>query len=539
MKGPIKINQEDLNRLSEAFAPTDPKAAKKTPAALYDAGWRPMLTLTGTMAFRDQTARYILQEGERGSAKTYSGLHKLVDHCFNNRNALAIVIVGVRRQAEEGGAWHKLQQEVLPIWKHGNRENVQGQWTDKYFDRGLGIKYSEVQSNTAKDVYLFMQNRFDAPNQMSSRILLLSMPVESYVADRVKGMEPSFVLVDEAQTLDSDTYFRGIVQQIGRRPNIRTTQQAVYCANPDGPSHWLWKLFWERPLKTESGQWNKRYARYHFPVMENLSHLPPDYWENVVEATKDDPIEFQRMVQGLWVDRPKGKALFRFAFQENLHMRGDLSKNRGLVPIKGHPVIVSYDPGAANTSIHFLQIVPTVDKVYKIILDELNFVGEYIPYPQLVPRLIARMNYWDGFEMDGKKIGPFKWIHVSDSSAFNQFRAATGSFDAAEIETLSAGRIKMMECPKGPGSIEARTRLILDALTSDELRLSALCPKTREMFLNIEEDEKNRMKPKPNGPLVHVLDSVSYGFFYFYHGRGKLSMQTAEVTPESYYCGRN
>lgn len=535
----LKLDGEDLSLLSETFGAKDPDANKKTPAALYHAGWRPMLTPTGTLAFRDQIARYILQEGERGSAKTYSGLHKLVEHCFLNRNALAIIIVGIRRQAEEGGAWHKLQQEVLPIWKYGNRENIYGQWTENYYDHGLGIHYSNVQSNTAKDVFLFMQNQFDQPDRMSSRILLLSMPVESYVADRVKGMEPSFVLVDEAQTLPTDTYFKGIVQQVGRRPNITTTQQIVYCANPAGPSHWLWKLFWEDPINKEDNTWNPRYTRYHFGVTENLGHLPPDYWANVIEGTKNDPIEFQRMVEGKWVDRPKGKALFRFAFHENLHMRGDLAANRGLVAIKGHPIIVSYDPGAANTSIHFLQIIPTVEKVYKIILDELNFVGEYIPYPQLVPRLIARMKYWDDFELDGKKIGPFRWIHVSDSSAFNQFRAATGSFDAAEIEALSAGKIKMMECPKGPGSIEARTRLMLDALTSDELRLSALCPKTKEMFLNIEEDEKNRMKPKPNGPLVHVLDSASYGFFYFYHGRGKLSMQTAEVTPQSYYLGRN
>ena len=71
--------------------------------------WTPSLTLTQQEMF-DSSALYILAYGERGTGKTYIlGGHKLVRHLWENFNALAVLIVGIRSQATMGGVWHKLQ----------------------------------------------------------------------------------------------------------------------------------------------------------------------------------------------------------------------------------------------------------------------------------------------------------------------------------------------------------------------------------------------------------------------------------------------
>jgi hypothetical protein len=487
------VNKKDLETIGDYVADRDPGDTRpKSPAELWDEGWRPRLNPTQAEA-RESDATYKLYHAERASGKTTGALHELVEHCFLNRNALAIIIVGVKRMAEEGGAWHK--------------EIVKGQWTGSRYDDGVGLEYTEQCTNTAKDIYLWIENRWGG----WSRVLLLSMPVDSLVIKRVKGMEPSFILIDEAQTLDSDTYFSSITQQLGRRPQITTRQK--------------------------------------------INNIPEDYWENVKESVKGDPVEEARMMRGEWLDRPTGAALFGDEFKHELHVRptdrSAAAMGRGILPHKNYPINLSYDLGQAHTVISFQQVIPTKDKVWKVLFDEMDYVGQYIPYAELVPLLIKRMRYWDNFMLGDLKIGPFGFKHISDNSAFNQFRARDGSYDAWDIEQISRKYvkenslpekyiIKMVECPKGNHSIEARVRLLKDALTLEELLVSAQCVKTIEMLNKIEEDPKERLKPKRDKIQDHRFDAATYGLFYVAGpGMGRFSLRSAniDITPKFYTCG--
>ena len=105
-------------------------------------------------------AKYILAYGERGSGKTYSlGGHKLVRHCYENFNALALIIVGVRSQATMGGVWHKLQVEILPEWVEG-----------------IGLNHTDERQDTQKNLYIDIENRFGG----HSRICLISIPYGAF-----------------------------------------------------------------------------------------------------------------------------------------------------------------------------------------------------------------------------------------------------------------------------------------------------------------------------------------------------------------------
>lgn len=485
----MKAADQDLliNELFGGEAPDSDVTKAHECAERYD-NWTLPLNATQRLALYNKRSKYVLLAGERGSGKTFGAVHMLVDHCFNEPNALAIILTEVTTQAQEGGAWSKLCDEVLPIWRDE-----------------IGLEHSEPSAMaSSRKPYLWIANRWGK----SSRVLGISLPVDSNVRDRVKGMEPSFMLIDEAQTLRSDVYFTALVQQVGRRGGIIGLQRLIYCCNPDGPSHWLYKRFFVIPYDDE-GKRNQDYATYHVPIKENLSHLPPDYYDRVIEATRGDPVEEARMLRGEWIDRPTGRSIFADCFSVLTHVKGDASRGQGVLPLPGFMVVMGYDLGPAHSSIHFLQCLPIEEKNVWIVFDEVNTVGKRLPYAKVVPMILARMNYWNKYYAN-----PFRYDHISDESAFSQIRP-DGSFDHKAVEDLSAGRIKMRPAPKARGSVVQRTRMMMELLQSEEIIVSATCIKTINMFRFIESkrqrdyDPEGGLRPRPS-QHVHVLDSLTY-----------------------------
>lgn len=497
-KRAIDDNRALLDVLESESKEDQPSADAKLATECSDLykDWKPQLNEIQLVAYLDDDAKYMLLDGERGSGKTIGALHKMVRHCFENDSALGIIIVEVTSMAEEGGAWYKLNQEVLPVWA-----------------QGIKLFYTEPRLHpTSRKPFIWILNRHGT----YSRIICLSMPVDTNVEDRVKGMEPSFVVVDEAQTLKSPKYFTAIVQQIGRRQKIEGPQQIVYCCNPDGPSHWLYKRFFEIPIDKETGEWNDDYARYHIPISENVLNLPPGYYDRVIEAVRGDPVEYARMVRGEWIDRPTGTAIFAEVWSEPIHVKGDAASNTGIVPVPGVPILVGYDLGPAHSSIHFLQCIPLQNGSVWIVFDEINLVDQFTPYHKIVPKVLGRMEYWDGVASGQKK--KFVYDHIADSSAFNQLRS-DGSYDVFVFQKVSAelGRpLVLRPAPKGPGSVAERVRMTLDMLRQGELLVSATCVKTREMFRMLESKPPGReyepdsgLKPR-RSPHLHVFDSMTY-----------------------------
>lgn len=515
-------NHEILEALAHELG--DAEKDKPEPHHIrYKKGWRPKYNPVQKKAV-ECPAIYKLYYGERGSGKTYGALDELVDYCYRNDNCLGYIVIKETGMGTEGGAWQKLGLEILPKWKDG-----------------LGIEFTESKLDVqTKKPYIWISNRHGG----WSMIMMASLPVAAHVEQKIRGREPDIILVDEAQALETDTYFTSLLMQLGRRSGKSDRSKIIFCCNPEGPSHWLYKRFFEMPLNKDTGAWDDRYAKFHIPIRDNEANLPPRYYDDyVLPAVANDPILEARLVRGEWIDRPDGEALFGDCFVELLHVRGDAVADEGLLPVVGYPMIVGYDPGAANTSVHFLQIVPTVDKVFKLVIDEMDYVGEYVPYPVLVPQIIQRMIEWEK-----RMASRFQWYHVTDSSAFDQFRASTGSFDAQQFEDLSRAYvekmkieprfvIKMLPCPKGDYSREARATMVRDDLTTGSMLISATCPRTRDMFLWLPHEKDNRMAAPKKHRYLHNFDSLSYGFFYFHSGRRKVPGATAQVKTEYYAIG--
>jgi phage terminase large subunit len=498
--------------MSEIFEEEGYVAPDSEPKGIFYRPYRPKLNPLQSHAFdRIQKHLYTLLFGERYSGKSVVGTHALVHHCRENYNARALMIVPTGRQGEEGGAWHKLNTFIRAEWEQGG-----------------GAVFTEPRQNKYKDTYIWISNKFGG----WSRVVLVSMPYEGFVAPRVKGIEPTFVLVDEAQTLETDTYFKHLVQQLGRDTHI-AHQPIVYTANPAGPSHWLYIRFFIQPVNAD-GSWNDNYFVLHLPINDNKKNLPPKYWERLLDATKGDDTEYRRNVLGEWVEASTEDALFHEDYNETVHVRGNALKNEGILPIVGQPIVLGWDLGQAHSAIIFEQFIPTVSAIKWIMFDECVYIDRYMPYSRLVPIVIKRMKYWNE-----RQKTEFRFQHISDDSAFNQFRAAKGSFDCKDVEDIAKKHgmtIKMVAAPKGPFSIETRVRLTKEKLQEADVLVSATCTRCRESFMKLECAPNNAMIPKPKSRFGHAFSAWSYPFLYYSaRGEGSMRPQVGEVvTPQVY-----
>jgi len=497
------VNQKDgLEALAEAYAEEQLLADENRPGftpAPKTLFWSPDLNPVQYKIFSDESS-YILGYGEKGSGKTIGFLHKLVFHCFNNDDALALIISPSMRAGQEG-AWHDLMTLVIPTWVDG-----------------IGLEHTEqrLDPNT-KDRHIWIGTK----NGGWSKVMLISIPYSEAVQPRIKGPAPSFIYVDELTQCDGRDYFTYPAAQLKRRRQVTGVQQFTASCNPEGPSHWVYKTFLEEPVNPETGERDPRFAVYHVPITENLHRLPKDYVDSLKAILKHDPVEEARLIRGEWIDRPSGASIFKPFYTPEIHRKGDAIKRHGLLPRVGHPLVIGYDLGTANSSVTFLQHIPTKQKNVWLVIDELDYIGTYQPYSRLVPEILQRIKLWSG------RTGyEFSAIHISDDSAFNQYRAATGSFDAWEVERLSGGKIKLKPCPKGPHTVPARVRLLVAKLQQDEVFISATCHNTHEMLMHLESEKvsassgKGKWEPelawKPKRSRhIHKFDSLTYPMFYY------------------------
>lgn len=514
---------------------------KKTKQAEPSEGWWPDLNPSQKKAF-DSTAKYVLLYGEKGSGKTISTLHALVRHCYMEKNALAMV-VGLSIRTGKEGILYDLENLVLPAWRDGNRapewiNGVKNPRGGELVDEGIGLQFTNSQQDPdTKDRVIWIGNRHGG----WSKVMLVSIPYAEAVEARVKGPQPSFVVLEEITNMTSDEYFKFPAAQLGRRRDIEGPQQLYASCNPEGPSHWVYRTWFVDCVQEENGQRDPDYQVIHAPITENIDRLPPGYVDRLAKLFKD-PIERQRLIDGVWVDRPSGTAIFKNFFMPELHQVGDALKGLGWKPFKSFPIVLGYDPGPVNFSIHFLQLVfCTQTARYRwYVFDELNFVGTYTPTPRVVSILLKRMDWWN--EVCEHQ---FKYIHIGPEDAFNQQRS-DGSYDALEIQKNGKGRIKLVSVPQAKQSVVARVQMTISKFLDETLIISATCGKTLQMLRSLSSKKAEAGKYEPNIGLnpvksiyTHPFDSMSYPMYFFdLHPNMMMANSPTLITPEVYGAGR-
>lgn len=494
----LKIKTDAFELLGSML---DPPPA---PPPVDNQTWSPRLTPSQQILF-DSDALYILCWGEKGGAKTYGCLSKMVKHCYENRNALGLVLVKVKSMANKGGALDKLMYEVLPDWKNG-----------------LGLHHSDIKQDTQHNEFVWIQNQYGG----WSMIVFASAPHAYQLRERIRGYEPSIVFVDELTSTDSDLYFTAVAAQLGRRPLVEGKQQYLGACNPEGESHWVYKKWFEEPFDEDTELWDPDFEKIHFLIEENRANLQAGYLESLAKIYRNDPTESARMIEGVWRDKPSGEGIFVGFFDPTRHMYPldeELrpKKDEFIIPHTDYPMIIGLDPGSVYNTFIFEQRLPLDGRLKWVFFDEIVILKRQIKYADLVPLVMRRIVWWRktvGFEV------PQVWI--SDDNAFNVYRASTGSFDVLTIERIYEAnrekygleKMRVRKCPKFNGSVKARVTTARNCLAQDEAIVSSKCLHMKRMF------EQLRSTPQKSGqpydpdladmPMrsdhLHVFDGATY-----------------------------
>lgn len=493
-----KIDHKAFDVLGEMIRP--PPEVKRTEAK----EWMPDLNPAQRKIFFTEKP-YVLAWGEKYSGKTYACIHRVMKHAYENDNAFVIILTRTGNMSTDGGAWHKLMTDVLPQWEDG-----------------LGIK-SKTGMDKQHNQFVWITNC----NGKWCMILNTSAPNPEQLAERFRGREPSMVFVDELTSCSTDQYFKAIAAQLGRRPGVPPKEQIYLAAtNPDDPEHWVYQMW----FGDDGEGLGPEYEQIYCPKEENYRHVGEDYFKALEATYRNDAVGTAWMITGAWVARPSGEGLFRDIYQTTIHVRplnaeGNPDHREILKPNPDYPMIVGLDPGSAYNAFSFQQNLPmgTEQSIKQtwLIFDEIVTVKKRIPYELFIPMVMRRIRWWR--DEVGKEM-PMVWI--SDNSAFNQYRAAQGSFDVLEMERIyEANRakfklepLKIRPCPKFNGSVPARTRIAQKLLGDNEVIVSSLCVRTQKMFLGIESKRQRPGDPiDPEAMLtpqrsdhLHIFDAVTY-----------------------------
>ena len=497
-----------------------------SPAVKADENWYPRLNPSQFEVFEDDAER-ILCEGPRGSGKGIGALHRLVRHCYENKNAVA-QIIGVGAAALKGGMWDDLVNLVLPTWKYGNRKpDPETGEPSELIDNGIDIEYTEPKPDAqTKRLTLWIGNIHGG----WSMVQMISVPHVFQIEGRTKGPKPSFIILEEATDMESQKYFTVNNNQLGRNVRVKGSSQLIAVCNPKGPSHWVYKLWYE------THKHNPRFKVFKIPFEENRANLPPGYIENVKDGLRDDPIKYQRDVEGKWVEYPEGDAIFAAYFKPRIHIKGDAIEGTGLLPIPGYPITIGYDTGTKNTGVSFEQRIPVKNKKHMVLIfDEIFNVGQFKPLEYIMPEVIDKLDFWCRWVKH-----PFYVDNISDRAAFD-IQNTDGTYDSLEIERLSQELLESEKypalnhlssfivepAPKGNGSVEARVRMIIQMLVGNHIACSATCPAHTNMFRLLRSKKEGHGEYKANLPFqpektesgeIHIFDSMSYPLYYYQMG---------------------
>lgn len=498
----MPLNKHAFRTLGDKLKPP-PKPGPRT-----EETWEPDLNPIQREVF-DCEAENVLVWGEKGGGKTWGLIHRVVRHCYENTNALGFVLTSVKSMSDDGGAWHKLTTEVLPEWAAGLGLN----W----------IKGHDAQHNEL----VWVQNQFDEWSQIKG----ISAPHPDQLEDRFPGREPSIVFVDELTKCATDKYFKSPRAQLGRRPHVEGVHQFLAACNPAGPSHWVYLKWFVEPFNETTGEWSPNFANFYVPVTDNIKHLRAGYLESLEETYRNDPLEYARLVKGQWKDRPTADGIFADLYNPAIHVApltqdGNPDMRRWLKPDTKHAVIIGMDPGSVYNSFVLLQWLPLGARMKWTAFDEFIITKKKISYTVMVPAFMRRLVFWNrtcGVDLDH--------VWISDNSAFNQFRAASGSYDCLEIERIYHEQLatfpdkypglkpmKIKAAPKHNGSVIARVRTVQQLVANDQILVSSRCKWVQKMFNQLKGASQ-----KPGAPLdpeaamtpqrcdvLHVWDGFSY-----------------------------
>lgn len=546
-----RLNNDDLELLSGMLAaemeaePFDPGTRgppkKREP-------WLPALNEKQKPTF-NSLADICGTVGPKYSGKSIGALHRIVRHCYEEWDALYLIL-GSSAAALAEGVCSDLVRQVLPAWRDGNRappyvkndsgELIENPLAGQLIDNGIGLEYIGWKYDLqTKHPIMKIRNRFGG----WSRIRVISIPHADQIDERVRGPAPSGVYVDELTKCSGKQYFLFPFLQLNRRQDIIGPQQFTFSCNPEDPENWVYKWMYEEvvvPANKPGRNWpddpekpgirrDESVELFFVPYEDNMHNVSQKNREAITKALQSDPILTKRLVKGRWIAYPSGEALFKDQFSEGRHVHGNAEKNKGIEPVPGFPIVISFDYGSRSAGYSIGQHIDTPEGTVHLIFDEIAYHKKMIKTNRLAHALLEKLRYWTAWlrEKTGDENAAWSVWTIAGDDATTVFRPNSGSVDGRDIQDETRRIIQenperyrgieplhVRGCPRPQGSVKKRVDLTAEALVEDRVLISATCVAHRNMFLYLEHAPDDWAAPKGGNRHIHVFDGFSYAIYY-------------------------
>lgn len=216
----------------------------------------------------------ILLSGSYGSAKSILMAHLIITHCLFFPKAVGMI------------ARKAMPDLKATIW----REILEHLECDGLHE---GVDYSVNQSNTS----ITFSN--------GSRIESISWADKKYKKGRSRKV--SFLLFEELteNTEEDKEAFMTLKARLRRLPHINENV-LIAATNPDAPSHWVYKYFFEQAQETKF-------------VFKSITTDNPFLDQIYIEQLKRDldPKSIQRYIYGEWIELSKDMVYYNYSKERN------------------------------------------------------------------------------------------------------------------------------------------------------------------------------------------------------------------------------
>lgn len=444
-------------------------------------------------------------------------MHRIVRHLWEVPGA-RVGIFGISiKMVKDAGMWMDLTGPILQEW----------------FDSGIGMHYTTINSSGNPGPISDSQTRtmiFRVRNYWGgeSECMLFSLNNEDEIQSKVKNKSFSMLYFPELTNFKTDRVLSITLPQLRMqhlRPGIgskdRDPHQWIADTNPDevlGYRSWVYKVFFEGRHK----KWNLEdedeavMAEYY----QDMEVIEMNYIENpyitrreivtLKASTMADQALHDAYVEGKWGDAGiRASHHFSQFFLPAVHVVGTDDEQIHVEPSTAE-LFTGSDIGQVNHSWVILQkrIVLMGGVFVSIwdVLDELCYLKEREDLKNMGLEMAKQMD-----ELEKKWGRTFEWKHWTDSSALDQWRPGSASFDYQEIYAGSGGRVNMLGVSKPDGSVRARVRMLRQLLMQNRIFISARCEKVLEMIRECRKGEAD--KDYVMADQKHMMDALTYPIF--------------------------
>lgn len=242
----------------------------------------------------------ILLSGSYGSAKSIEMAHLAITHCMNNPKAVAM-----------------LARKAMPDLK----ATIFKECLD-HLDESDNLK---VKRPLVEGVDYWVNNSGSPSIEFSngSRIETISWADKKYKKGRSRKI--SFLIFEELTENNEEDKeaFMTLKARLRRLPHVKENV-LIAATNPDAPSHWVYKYFFEEKQET----------KFVFKsVTTDNPFLDPVYIEQLKRDL--DPRAIQRYIYGEWIELQKDQVYYNYS--------SDVNFKKDFVLQKREPIIITHD----------------------------------------------------------------------------------------------------------------------------------------------------------------------------------------------------